>query len=326
MILLSMMSAGAAAQDLIARQAPVDRRMKDVNSVKINNTITATDLSNPAAHLYTNWVNANVRNATGYVSSNTRIDLRGFAMPTPSRKVTSPFGRRWGRQHEGLDIKVYVGDTISAAFDGKVRIVAYNARGYGYYVVIRHPNGLETLYGHLSKQLVAENQVVRAGQPIGLGGNTGRSYGSHLHFETRICGVPINPALMFDFAHQDVVSDFYTTTTSYGSDRHSAVAANTAHPANTEASHNEGLAANTAAAPAIESRAAEAEPAAQGGSQRANRRAAARQQPRANTHTVKAGDTLYAIARKHGVTLNQLCKANGLKPNSLIRAGQKLRF
>ena len=82
--------------------------------------------------------------------------------------------------------------------------------------MIRHPNGLETLYGHMSKQLVKNNQIVRAGEPIGLGGNTGRSTGSHLHFETRICGVPVNPALMFDFPHQDVTNDYFTTTQTYG--------------------------------------------------------------------------------------------------------------
>ena len=120
--------------------------------------------------------------------------------------MTSNFGARWGRQHEGLDIKVYIGDTIRAAFSGKVRMVKYNPGGYGKYVVIRHNNGLETTYGHLSAQLVEENQEVRAGEPIGLGGNTGRSTGSHLHFETRLCGVAINPALMFDFREQDVVS------------------------------------------------------------------------------------------------------------------------
>ena len=111
--------------------------------------------------------------------------------------------------HKGLDIKVYIGDTIRAAFDGKVRIVRYEANGYGNYVVIRHNNGLETIYGHMSKHLVAENEHVRAGDPIGLGGNTGRSTGSHLHFETRLCGVALNPALMFDFRNQDVTGDTY---------------------------------------------------------------------------------------------------------------------
>lgn len=177
---------------------------------------SAADLMNPASHIYSDWKNKGVKAAPGYASARTRIDLRGFHMPTPSRQVTSPFGQRWGRLHAGLDIKVYIGDTIRAAFDGKIRVVDFDARGYGKYVVIRHPNGLETLYGHMSKQLVKNDQIVRAGEPIGLGGNTGRSTGSHLHFETRICGVPVNPALMFDFPHQDVTGDYYYTTKAYG--------------------------------------------------------------------------------------------------------------
>lgn len=176
---------------------------------------SSSDLNNPASNIYTDWVNKGVRSAPGYAPANYKIDLRGFHMPTPSRKITSPFGQRWGRLHAGLDIKVYIGDTICAAFDGKVRVVDYDARGYGNYVVIRHPNGLETLYGHMSKHLVRNNQIVKAGQPIGLGGNTGRSTGSHLHFETRLCGTPIDPALMFDFPHQDVTGDFFVTKTAY---------------------------------------------------------------------------------------------------------------
>ena len=86
----------------------------------------------------------------------------------------------------------------------------YEPRGYGKYVVIRHYNGLETYYGHMSAWLVNENDEVKAGDPIGLGGNTGRSTGSHLHFETRICGIALNPALMFDFRNQDVTGDSYT--------------------------------------------------------------------------------------------------------------------
>ena len=100
-----------------------------------------------------------------------------------------------------------------------MRIVKYEPRGYGNYVVIRHYNGLETIYGHMSKHLVKENQVVKAGEPIGLGGNTGRSTGSHLHFETRLCGVALNPALMFDFRNQDVTGDTYMFRRSTNSPR-----------------------------------------------------------------------------------------------------------
>lgn len=226
-VLFSFVATSSIAQDLIARQAPADRRMKDVHNVKIGSTLSTVNLANPAADIYADWDNGGVWNVSGYAPANMRIDLRGFAMPTTSRKVTSNYGPRWGRQHAGIDVKVYIGDTIYAAFDGKVRVVKNEGdrRGYGKYIVIRHPNGLETLYGHLSKQIVSEDQIVKAGEPIGLGGNTGRSTGSHLHFETRLAGTAINPALMFDFEHQDIVSDFFTTRQAYGGSR--AVASTT---------------------------------------------------------------------------------------------------
>lgn len=207
--IIGLASLSASAQDLIARQAPADKKLKEIQLIQFASIQTpSADLENPASHIYTNWTRT-ISDAEGTVPVDYRVDLRGFHMPTPSRQINSPYGKRWGRLHAGLDIKVYLGDTIRAAFDGKVRIVKYNAKGYGYYVVIRHPNGIETLYGHLSKQLVKEDQIVRAGDVIGLGGNTGRSWGSHLHFETRLLGKPIDPATMFDFKNQDIISDYY---------------------------------------------------------------------------------------------------------------------
>lgn len=202
------------AQDLLASQAPIDRTLKSVDSLSLELQLLAEDLENPAFDLYEEqWNNQFVHAYAGIaVPDSFRIDLTGFAMPTESRKITSKFGWRWRRMHNGLDVKVYVGDTIRAAFDGKVRIVKYEPRGYGKYIVIRHPNGLETVYGHLSKQIVKVDDVVRAGEPIGLGGNTGRSTGSHLHFETRFLGIAINPIYMFDFENQDIVCDSYLFT------------------------------------------------------------------------------------------------------------------
>ncbi|MDR2967982.1 MAG: peptidoglycan DD-metalloendopeptidase family protein [Tannerellaceae bacterium] len=138
------------------------------------------------------------------------IDCSSFILPIDSNiKVTSKYGPRRRRMHRGIDLKVHVGDTVRAAFDGKIRIRSYERRGYGNYVVIRHPNGLETIYGHLSKFLVNENDIIRAGQPIGLGGNTGRSTGSHLHFETRFLGQAINPAEIIDFTNGVPHKDLY---------------------------------------------------------------------------------------------------------------------
>ena len=207
----AMVSLSSFSQDLIARQAPIDKKLKTVDSLALQKQIRAEQSEYPALSLYPNWNNQYVHAYGNAIIPETyTIDLTGFHMPTPSTKITSPFGPRWRRMHNGLDLKVNIGDTIVAAFDGKVRIVKYERRGYGKYVAIRHDNGLETVYGHLSKQLVEENQLVKAGEVIGLGGNTGRSTGSHLHFETRFLGIAINPIYMFDFPKQDIVADTYT--------------------------------------------------------------------------------------------------------------------
>ena len=164
----------------------------------------------PLDEMYPVWRNSGVHYSSNLPDS-FRIDLSNYCMPTPSTRVTDIFGYRprRGRVHQGLDIKVYEGDTLYAAFDGKVRITSYQRRGYGHYVVIRHNNGIETLYAHLSKKLVKVNQNVKAGDPIGLGGNTGRSSGAHLHFETILMGKSINPADMFDFKNQKMTGDYF---------------------------------------------------------------------------------------------------------------------
>jgi len=296
----AVVSVPAMGQDLLASQAPIDRKMKAVDSVFLQALIQTEQLESAAADLYEDWDNIYAHRPTALPDS-FRIDLRDFCMPTPSRVITSNFGPRWGRRHQGLDIKVYIGDTIRAAFSGKVRMVKYEAKGYGKYVVIRHPNGLETIYGHMSKQLVKEEQTVRAGDPIGLGGNTGRSTGSHLHFETRLCGVALNPALMFDFRNQDVVSDFYTyRKNTY--DRDQAVAtqlrgANGLHGYNPDDvnSPNAG-------------------------------KSVAQQRTNSRNHKVKKGETLSSIARKHGTSVKALCKINRIKQTVKLRPGQILKY
>lgn len=217
----AMVSLNSFSQDLIARQAPIDRKLKSVDSLALQKQIRAEQALFPGIDIYPNWNNDYVQAyKDAVVPESYTFDLTGFCMPTSNTRITDVFGYRPRRRrmHYGLDIKVYVGDTIRSAFDGKVRVVKNQGRrGYGKYLVIRHDNGLETVYGHLSKQLVKENQLVKAGEVIGLGGNTGRSTGSHLHFETRFLGIPLNPALMFDFAKQDIVADSYTFTRAKGS-------------------------------------------------------------------------------------------------------------
>ena len=133
-----------------------------------------------------------------------KIDVSSYVSPG-YKYVTSEFGWRRSRMHYGIDLKVYTGDTIRSAFaDGVVRIKRFNRRGYGHYVVIRHANGVETLYGHLSKPLVNEGDTLKAGDIIGLGGSTGRSSGAHLHFEIRYLGKAINPKDAIDFENDKV--------------------------------------------------------------------------------------------------------------------------
>jgi murein DD-endopeptidase MepM/ murein hydrolase activator NlpD len=124
-----------------------------------------------------------------------------WSMPIPETRITSQFGMRHYRWHYGTDLKLETGDPVVAAFDGIVRIRMYDRTGYGNYILIRHYNGLETLYGHLSKQSATVGQLVKAGDIIGLGGSTGRSSGPHLHYEVRYEGNPIDPEFLYDFGN-----------------------------------------------------------------------------------------------------------------------------
>lgn len=198
------------AQDAFMEEVMLPEPLGKVDTVAQHTTLLNEAYILPISEMYPSWKNSGVHYSATLPDS-FRIDLSGAVMPTTNRRITDIFGYRprRGRVHQGLDIKVQVGDTIYAAFDGKVRITTFQRRGYGHYVVIRHNNGIETLYAHLSKRLVTEDQNVKAGDPIGLGGNTGRSTGSHLHFETIIMGMSIDPAMMFDFENQKIKGDSY---------------------------------------------------------------------------------------------------------------------
>ena len=298
--LASMTSLPVMAQDLLARQAPIDRKMKAVDSVALHQLILNEQAETPAADLYEDWNNHYAHRATA-LPDTFKINLRGFCMPTDNRVVTSNFGARWGRQHKGIDVKVYIGDTIRAAFSGKVRMVKYEAGGYGKYVVIRHGNGLETIYGHMSKHLVAEDEIVEAGQPIGLGGNTGRSTGSHLHFETRLCGVALNPALMFDFKNQDVVGDYYMFYR------------DTYQKESIVANRLRGVGGKGKIEADEDTELAIAAPAASYAKD-------------VKFHKVKRGETLASIARKRGTTIDEICRLNRIGRNIRLMPGQILKY
>lgn len=137
-----------------------------------------------------------------------------FRMPV-NGKVISEFGWRGRRIHTGIDIKLERDDSVYCSFDGIVRISRYFS-GYGNLVVVRHFNGIETVYAHLSKRLVGVNDTVYAGQVLGLGGRTGRATTEHLHFETRYKEQPFNPRLIIDFDKHTLHNDtLYLTNQSF---------------------------------------------------------------------------------------------------------------
>jgi murein DD-endopeptidase MepM/ murein hydrolase activator NlpD len=174
-----------------------------------------------AAHYYVVW---DSRNIDPYNLSPTEfkesINIKLFDpeqdqtwnLPLVKTKITSHFGPRWGRWHEGMDIDAETGDPVMTTFDGVVRIVGVDGRGYGNFVLVRHYNGLETLYGHLSKQKVEPGDMVKAGDTIGLAGNTGRSFGDHLHYENRYEGNAFSPAWIWDFPQESIVGQTFLLT------------------------------------------------------------------------------------------------------------------
>ena len=198
--LLTLCIRTASAQDELPAAAVADTPMIPMEPFTFDHyglsTCAKTLTDNPAEALYKTWETQGLFGYPGIVLPDSfDIDLTGYCMPTTHNTVSDIFGYRPRRRrvHYGLDVPVNRGDTIRAAFDGKVRVKTFNRRGYGNYVVIRHENGLETFYGHLSRRDVEIDDWVTAGQVIGLGGSTGRSTGPHLHFELRHDGVPVDP-------------------------------------------------------------------------------------------------------------------------------------
>ncbi len=277
-----------AHKELLANQAKSDQ----IKFVEQNTFIDLIDDLEPELDLYTEGWNSKQVNPfkEADVPNTKTIDVSGYFMPCPG-KITSNYGYRakFGRMHKGVDLAIRSNDTIYAAFDGKVRLTNYEAKGYGNYVIIRHPNGLETVYGHLNKHLVKPDQVVKAGDPIGLGGSTGRSTGPHLHFETRFMGYAINPSAIFDFNNHTTHTDTYQFSKStYTKARNYAPSRQMAK------------------------------------SEKENPYKSATSSPTA--YTVKRGDTLSSIARSYGMSATTLRKINGLTSADKIKAGQVLKL
>ncbi len=135
---------------------------------------------------------------------------QNWSEPVPKSFITSQFGKRGYRWHYGVDLELDMGDSIKSVWDGIVRLTNWDGGGYGNYVLVRHYNGLETLYGHLSDIQCTVGQIVQAGDLLAKGGSTGRSSGPHLHFEVRYQGIPLNPMDIFDFNNHGIKSKEFT--------------------------------------------------------------------------------------------------------------------
>ena len=214
-----------------------------------------------------------------------------FCIPHPG-PVTSQFKFRWHRPHRGVDIGLHTGDEVYAAFDGIVRVALPTSMtgGYGNVLVVRHANGLETYYGHLSKFLVKSGDVVKAGEAIGLGGSTGRSTGPHLHFETRYMGQSFDPERIFDLYNGTLREEVFVLKKHYFN-------------INSHYGQTDEQSAKVSQKPPQE------------------------QAPKSKKsyYTVKKGDTLSKIAKRNGTTIKKLCQLNGIRQNKKLQIGQRLR-
>ena len=331
-----------------------DMALKELAEINEKAELEAREnLMFPADELYGEWTNEWVNPFRGKkvdMPDSCVIDCSTFVLPMDSMtRVTSKYGPRRRRMHKGIDLKVQIGDTIRAAFDGKVRIKNFERRGYGYYLVIRHPNGLETVYGHLSKFLVGVNDIVRAGDPIALGGNTGRSTGSHLHFETRFLGQAINPADIIDFEnsipHQDQYvfrnvkingrkSNIYTSSNSQmvyhrvkstsmlriGQSIRCSAGVETAAKATPKAQTQKKSTASVSSKK-ITVQASSSATASLGEDTNTMNDVEAT----SVYHRIKSGDTLGAIAKRYGTSVSKLCELNGITKTTVLRLGRSLR-
>ncbi|MCR4844221.1 MAG: peptidoglycan DD-metalloendopeptidase family protein [Bacteroidales bacterium] len=217
----------------------------------------------------------------------------------------SLFGYRHGRRHQGIDLPYPTGTPVPAAFDGRVRISDY-VGGYGNLVVIRHANGLETFYGHLSKRNVQSGDWVSAGDIIGLGGSTGRSTGPHLHFETRYKGAAFDPSWLIDFETGTLRHRLLKVRSWYFNPNQRYVQSVDDEDEIFRTDEEDRLLAEEQAKKEAAARAA-AEAAAM------------------RYHTVRSGDTLSSIARKYRTSVREICRLNGIKETTVLQIGKRLR-
>lgn len=307
----------------LSAQTPADSLEKDSTEALL---LIADKSEIPATIYYgSDWNTVNTRSTYCFDQTRTYIlplDSSNFTFPAKGGKVISPYGYRSGRMHTGTDYKQRLGDSVCSSWDGVVRMAKMGYYGYGGIVVVRHPNGLETFYSHLSKIKVSVNQKVKSGELIGLAGRTGRATTEHLHLETRFLYQSFNPALLIDFENGRMLTDtlvvhkgkFYTIE-SYRAKKNEPVLS--IPITDTEVADD--------SLPVVDSsltkvKIEELPPAS---TRAKNQQTASR---KASYHIVRSGDTLYAIARRYHTTVAKLCEINHIKETSILSLGQKIKL
>ena len=304
--------------DLLAKQNRVKDQIRVQEAQKY-----AADLyeeCEPEPDIYTEGWESNLVNCykDANVPNTKVLDVRHYVMPIKGNYVTSHYGYRpqFGRTHKGIDLRAAIGDTVYSAFSGRVRLTRFERGGYGFYVIVRHENGLETVYGHLSRFLVKPDQYVKAGQPIALSGNTGRSTGPHLHFETRFMGYAINPEAIFDFANRCTHTDSYTFSKANYTKARDYAPSKRYNQAKKSAAEEKETA--TATKKSSNNNKKEQTVASTRKSTKESR------EENRSTYKVRQGDNLTKIAKDNGMTVAQLKKLNGLTNDNVVE-GKVLR-